>query len=306
MRHFLHLIDFTTSELTGLLDLATKLKADLAKGLRPALLSGKVLGLIFEKPSLRTRVSFEAAMAQLGGSSIFLNSTENHIGARESIPDQAKTLSQFVDALVLRTFAHKTIEEFAEFATVPVINGLSNYNHPCQALADVLTIREALGDLKGTTVTFVGDGNNVARSLAVACARFGMNFILAAPKGYGFPEAFLTNYLAAFPGKTPPHVTDPAEAVSAADVIYTDVWTSMGQEAEAKARTLAFRGFQVDETLMAKAPSHAKFLHCLPAHRGEEVTAEVADGHQSLIFAQAGNRMHAQKAILLWLLGTKL
>lgn len=306
MRHFLHIIDFTSSELKGILKLATKLKADLAKGLRPPLLAGKVLGLIFEKPSLRTRVSFEAAMAQLGGASIFLDSTENHIGARESIPDQARTLSQFVDALVLRTYAHKTIEEFAEFATVPVINGLSDYNHPCQALADILTIGEAFGDLKGITVTFVGDGNNVARSLAVACARFGMNFILAAPKGYGFPEEFHTNYRAAFPGKLPTHITDPSEAVSAADVIYTDVWTSMGQEAESKARALEFHGFQVDETLMAKAPSHAKFLHCLPAHRGEEVSAGVADGPQSLIFAQAGNRMHAQKAILLWLLGTKI
>jgi ornithine carbamoyltransferase len=306
MRHFIHLVDFTTSELANLLDLAAKLKADLLRGLRPALLPGKVLGLIFEKPSLRTRVSFEAAMAQVGGSSIFLSSTDGPIDARESIPDQARTLSQFVDALVLRTFAHKTIEEFAEFSSVPVINGLSDYNHPCQALADVLTIQEAFGDLHGRTVTFVGDGNNVARSLAIACGRFGMNFILAAPKDYGFPEQFLATFRENFDGKNPVHITNPAEAVSSADVIYTDVWTSMGQEAESKARTEAFQGFQVDETLMAKAAPHAKFLHCLPAHRGEEVSAGVADGPQSLIFAQAGNRMHAQKAILVSLLGGKI
>lgn len=305
MRHFIDLIDFSTVELARLLELAAKLKADLAKGKRPPLLPGKVLGLIFEKPSLRTRVSFEAAMAHLGGSSIFLSSTDGPMGQRECIPDYARTLSQFVDAVVLRTFEHRTIEEFAEFATIPVINGLSDYNHPAQALADVLTIQEAFGKLAGRTVVFVGDGNNVARSLAVACSRFGMDFILAAPKDYGFPTDFLNQYQAAFPGKTPTHLIDPSEAVSMADVIYTDVWTSMGQEAETAIRKKAFEGFQVDETLMAKAPHHAKFLHCLPAHRGEEVSAGVADGPQSLIFQQAGNRMHAQKAVLLWLLGSE-
>jgi ornithine carbamoyltransferase len=304
MRHFIDLLSFTTLELSRLLDLAARLKHDLGQGKRPALLPGKVLGLIFEKPSLRTRVSFEAAMAHLGGSNIFLSATDGPIGQRESIPDYARTMSQFVDGVVLRTFEHRTIEMFAEHATVPVINGLSDFNHPAQALADILTMQEVFGDLEGRTVVFVGDGNNVARSLAVGCARFGMHFVLAAPKEYGFPADFLNGYREAFGGKNPVQLTDPSEAVSQADVIYTDVWTSMGQEAETALRKKAFHGFQVNETLMAKAPAHAKFLHCLPAHRGEEVSAGVADGPQSVIFQQAGNRMHAQKAILVSLLGS--
>jgi len=306
MRHFIDLLDFTSNELTRLLDIAARLKKDLAEGKRPPLLHGKVLGLVFEKPSLRTRVSFEAAMAHLGGSSIFLSSTDGPMGQRESIPDYARTLSQFVDAVVLRTFEHSTIEKFAEFATIPVINGLSDYNHPAQALADILTMKEAFGDLAGRTVVFVGDGNNVARSLAVGCARFGMNFILAAPADYGFPADFKTIYQGVFPGKPLVHLTDPREAVATADVVYTDVWTSMGQEAETALRKKAFQGYMVDESMMARAPAHAKFLHCLPAHRGEEVSAGVADGPQSLIFPQAGNRMHAQKAVLLWVMGNQI
>ena len=306
MRHFLGLMDLTSHEVHTLLDKARALKADLARGHRPALLPGRVLGLIFEKPSLRTRVSFESAMAHLGGSSVFLSSTDGAIGQREPVADFARVLSQFCDAVVLRVFSHRTIEEFAEHATVPVINGLSDYNHPCQALGDMLTIQEAFGSLEGRTMVFVGDGNNVARSLAVACARTGMRFVLAAPSAYAFDESFLSTCRAAFPGHLPRHETDPRRAVSEADVVYSDVWTSMGQEAETAKRLHDFKSFQVDEALMALAPSHARFLHCLPAHRGEEVSAGVMESRASLVFPQAGNRMHAQKALLCWLLSNHI
>ena len=304
MRHFLSLIDLSADDLTHLLSEAAQLKADSQRGIRPALLSGRVLGMIFEKPSLRTRASFEAAMAQLGGTTIFLSASDGPIGERESVADFARVLNHYVDIVVLRTFKHSTIEEFAAHAKVPVINGLSDLCHPCQVLGDMLTIQEHFpGGIRGKTLVFVGDGNNVARSLALGCGLLGARFILASPEGYGFDEPFLQSYAQRLPeGKLLQNGT-PDHAVSNADVIYTDVWTSMGQEAERDRRQSSFAPYQVNQSLLALAPAHARIMHCLPAHRGEEVTSDVLDGERSIVFQQAGNRLHAQKALLLWLLG---
>jgi ornithine carbamoyltransferase len=302
MRHFLDLLDLSTDELNSLLDDAAAMKAALKNGNRPPLLAGRVLGLLFEKPSLRTRVSFEAAMAQMSGSSIFLSAADGPLGQRESVEDFARVLSEYVDAVVLRVFHHRTIEEFAEHATIPVINGLSDYSHPCQALGDLLTIREVFGSIRGRTLLFVGDGNNVARSMAVACGKLGARFILASPDGYGFDDDFLLRYRQAAPNGDLLMNGEPAHAVGEADVIYTDVWTSMGQESEREQRLQRFAGFQVNRELLALAPAHTRLMHCLPAHRGEEVTTEAMASDRSIVFQQAGNRMHAQKALLKWLL----
>jgi ornithine carbamoyltransferase len=302
MRHFLTLFDLKLDELEFLLREAAALKAAHARGERPPLLAGRVLGLIFEKPSLRTRASFETAMAQLGGGSIFLSATDGPLGQRESVPDFARTLSQYVDAVALRVFRHSTIEEFAAYSTVPIINALSDRDHPCQALGDLLTMQEEFGEVKGKTLVFVGDGNNVARAVAVCCGKLGARFILAAPEGYGFDEAFLKTFHQAAPqGELIVNGT-PEHAVGQADVIYTDVWTSMGQEAEREERLKKFAGFQVNEKLLALAPRHTKVMHCLPAHRGEEVDDHVLDGERSIVFRQAANRMHVQKALLKWLM----
>jgi ornithine carbamoyltransferase len=228
--------------------------------------------------------------------------SEVGLGARESIADVARTFSQYVDAVVLRTFRHETIVEFARHATCPVINALSDYNHPCQALGDLLTLVELFGDVAGRTVVFVGDGNNVARSLAIGCGKLGVHFILAAPEEYGFDESFLRTYRQRVPQGDLLVNGTPDHAVGQADIIYTDVWTSMGQEAERDERRQRFAGFQVNTQLLALAPAHARVMHCLPAHRGEEITSEVLDGERSIVFQQAGNRMHAQKALLQWLL----
>jgi ornithine carbamoyltransferase len=302
MRHFLDLLDLSADELNHLLDDAAAMKAALQNGDRPPLLPGRVLGLIFEKPSLRTRVSFEAAMAQMGGSSIFLSGTDGPLGGRESVEDFARVLSEYVDAVVLRVFRHRTIEEFAKHSSVPVINGLSDYSHPCQALGDLLTIREEFGSIDGRTLVFVGDGNNVARSMALACGKLGARFILAAPDGYGFDDAFLRQYHQAAPHGDLKMNGVPAHAVGEADVIYTDVWTSMGQESEREQRLARFADYQVNGALLALAKPHVRVMHCLPAHRGEEVTTDVLDSERSIVFRQAGNRMHAQKALLKWLL----
>jgi ornithine carbamoyltransferase len=301
MRHFLTLLEPSTEELVWLLDEAARFKAGLEHGQRPTLLAGRVLGMIFEKPSLRTRASFEASMAQLGGSTIFLSASDGPIGQRESVPDFARTLSHYVDAVVLRTFSHRTVEEFAGYSSVPVINGLSDRYHPCQALGDLLTIREVCGGIDGKTVVFVGDGNNVARSVAMGCGRLGARFILTAPDGYGFDPEFVAAYRKAVPGGDLVAEDTPQHAVAEADVIYTDVWTSMGQESETEVRRRHFAGYQVNADLLSHAPAHTKVMHCLPAHRGEEVTCEVLDGPQSVVFQQAGNRLHAQKALLNWL-----
>jgi ornithine carbamoyltransferase len=302
VRHFIDLSSLDGDCVRQLLEDASRLKKRHLQGKSKPLLQGRVLGLIFEKPSLRTRVSFQAGMAQLGGSAIFLTQLESGLGKRESLPDIARTLSQFVDAVVLRTYRHETVEEFARWSSCPVINGLSDYAHPCQALGDLLTLREAFGgNLEGRTVVFVGDGNNVARSLALACGKVGVQFILSAPNGYGFDERFLDLYRSQF-DSAPLLEPDPHRAVAKADVIYTDVWASMGQEEEAEQRRRHFAAYQVNEELLARAPAHVRVMHCLPAHRGEEITDHVLDGPQSVAFEQAGNRMHAQKALLLWIM----
>lgn len=299
MRHFIDLLDWDADELYKLLKEAARLKRAHDRGKNRPLLQGRVLGLVFEKPSLRTRVSFKAAMAQLGGNSIFLSQQEIGLGKRESVADVARTLSQYVDAIVLRTFKHQTVLDFAQWSRCPIINGLSDYYHPCQAVGDVLTMSELWDDLDTRTVTFVGDGNNVARSLAVICGKLGIRFVLSAPNGYGFDPAFLELYRAQIDGELIEEA-DPRRAVAAADVVYTDVWTSMGQEDEAAERTRHFLPYQVNADLLSHAPPGARVMHCLPAHRGEEITSDVLDGGQSVVFEQAANRMHAQKALLLW------
>jgi ornithine carbamoyltransferase len=241
-------------------------------------------------------------MAQVGGSSIFMSATDGAMGQRESVADFARTMSSYVDAVVLRTFKHSTIEEFAAHSSVPVINGLSDLSHPCQALGDLLTIQEVFGGLEGRTLVFVGDGNNVARSVAIGCGLFGLRFILAAPEGYGFDEPFLQDYRRLAPRGELLVNGRPEHAIGQADIIYTDVWTSMGQETERDERRKKFAPFQVNQTLLAKAPPHARLMHCLPAVRGEEVSDEALEGERSIVFLQAENRMHAQKALLVWLL----
>ena len=300
MRHFIDLLDWDGPAIAKLLKDAARMKKAALLGKHEEILQGRVLGMLFEKPSLRTRVSFQSAMSHLGGASIFLTQQEVGMGIRESLPDVARNLSQFCDILVLRTFQHSTVTDVAHWATVPVINGLSDYYHPCQALGDLLTVHECFGDWKGLTVTFVGDGNNVSRSLAVACAKLGVKFILAAPKGYTFDKPFLEVLAGFAPKGFLTEIHDPKKAVAKADVIYTDVWASMGQETEAAHRRELFRDFQINEPLLAAAPKHVKVMHCLPAHRGEEITHEVMESPNSVVFQQAGNRMHAQKALLKW------
>ena len=302
MNHFIDLLDWDGDQILKLLKDAARMKKAALKGKHNPRLAGKVLGMIFEKPSLRTRVSSQAGMAQLGGEAIFLNGAEVGLGKRESLPDIARTVCEYVDAIVLRTFEHENVVEFARCSNKPVINGLSDYHHPCQALGDLLTMREHCGDLEGKTLVFVGDGNNVARSLAIACGKIGVRFILSAPQGYRLDHPFLEMYHAQVHGQLE-EIADPRKAVAEADVIYTDVWASMGQEAEAIQRHRHFKAYQVNAALLKAAPKGAKVMHCLPAHRGEEITDEVMDGPQSVVFPQAGNRMHAQKALLLWAMG---
>ncbi len=302
MRHLLSDLDLSAADFARLLADAARLKAARRQGVPATLLAGKVVALVFEKPSLRTRVSFEAGVAQLGGRSLFLPGSEVGLGWRETHADFARTISRMVDAVVLRVTSQETIDKVAAAATVPVVNALSDRWHPCQALADLMTVREAFGTCEGKTVAFVGDGNNVARSLAVGCARVGARFVLACPTGYEF-DARSTGEFAAAGVPVPETVHDPKAAVAVADIIYTDVWTSMGQEAEREERLRRFARFQVNEALLAAAPPTCRVLHCLPAHRGEEITDAVLDGPQSLAFDQAENRLHVQKAVLGWLLG---
>ena len=270
-----------------------------------SLLSGKTLALIFEKPSLRTRVSFEVAMRQLGGESLYLSPAEVGLGKRESVPDVARVLSRYVDVVVARTFSHQTLEILAGSADVPVINALSDVEHPCQALADLLTIYEKKGELEGLTLAFVGDGNNVAHSLLLAASLAGMNFRIASPPGYRVEERILSQAqgYALGSGAEICCTEEPGLAVSRADVVYTDVWTSMGQEAEAEQRCQAFAPYQVNSELLSLAKEDAILMHPLPAHRGEEVAEGILDSPQSVVFAQAENRMHLQKALLAQMLG---
>lgn len=305
MKHLTSLLDLIPDELVAILDKAVELKAKFHKGDRPQLYPGRVLAQLFEKPSLRTRNSFEAAMIHLGGSGIFLTTAEAGLNGRESLPDVAKVLSSFSDIITMRTFSQKLIEDVARHSSCPVINGLSDDRHPCQALTDLLTIRESFGQLKDLHLVFVGDGNNVSMSLAIASAMTGMRVTLAAPKGFEFDPMFMELLSRKYPKHRVSQSNHPRDAVDSADVVYTDVWASMGQEEDADRRKKAFSEFQVNEALMKAAPSSARFMHDLPAKRGLEVTDGVMDGDQSIVFAQAENRMHLAKGLFVWLLENK-
>jgi ornithine carbamoyltransferase len=303
-RDLLSILDLSAEEILGLLSSAQTMKRDLAAGtLRPSL-AGKIVGLIFMKPSTRTRVSFQAAVLRLGGSCIFMAGEHTQIGRKEPAQDTARVLSRYIDAIVVRTYAHEEVEDLAKFAAIPVINGLTDRSHPCQVLADLLTIREKRGSLDGLTVAWIGDGNNVAHSWINASARLGFTLHLSCPPGYLPDAAVLARAKSEGMGRI--FLTeDPREAVKSADVLYTDVWASMGQEAEAEARRRVFQPYQINRELLARAPSHAIVLHCLPAHRGEEITDEVIEGPQSAVFDEAENRLHLQMALLDWILNRK-
>jgi ornithine carbamoyltransferase len=296
-KHFLSIADYTRPELEELITLAIHQKALLASNKLQPTHTGKTLVCIFHKPSLRTRVSFEIAMHQLGGNSMYITEREIGIDSREAPQDVSRVLSRYASAVMIRTFDHEIVETLAEFSDVPVINGLTDLLHPCQLLADLMTIQEHRGNFKNLKVVFVGDGNNVARSWINACSKFSFEFVVACPKGYGVAREFSDRVLGNGT-ELYREINDPVEAVKGADVVYTDVWASMGQEAEAEKRKKEFEGFQVNAALMAKASSNAIVLHCLPAHRGEEITDEVIESKQSLVFDQAENRLHTQRALL--------
>ena len=304
MSDFLSIDDCSRAELEAFLELAAELKREhFANGNRP-LLQGKTLAMLFEKPSLRTRVSFEIAMRHLGGDAIYISSAEIGMGNRESVADVARVLSGYVDGIVARVFAYEHVCELAEHASIPVINGLSDFNHPCQAIADMFTIMEIRPQMQGLRLAYIGDGNNVATSLMMICMRLGVHFIIASPEGYELEASVAAHgiELATETGADFQQVRDPARAVSQADIIYTDVWTSMGQEQELEQRRHIFQPYQVNRDLIAKSRPDVLVMHDLPARRGEEITDAVADGPRSIIFQQAHNRLHAQKAILAHLL----
>lgn len=304
MKHFISISDCTAEELRRVLNVAGELKRQYLSARRnEPLLAGRTLAMIFEKPSLRTRVSFAVAMNHLGGSAMMLRQEEVGLGSREPVKDVARVLSGMCDAIMARTFEHSKVSELARWSSVPVINGLTDHSHPCQAMADVMTVEEHFGSLAGRTVAFIGDGNNVARSLATACGKFGMRFILACPKAYALAEEDADRIMGQVPSLEFISTDDPVEAVREADVIYTDTWVSMGQEAEKEKRLRDFEGYQVSEQLLSRAPRHAIVLHCLPAYRGLEVTDAVIEGPQSKVFQQAENRLHFQKGLLAVLLG---
>jgi len=298
-RDFLSLMDLTRAELEAVLDLAARLKRDLKAGQREPFLAGKSLAMIFEKPSLRTRVTFEVGITQLGGHAVYLRPEDIQLGERESVADIARNLERWVDLIMARTFDHGTLVELARHAQVPVINGLSDMLHPCQVLTDCFTVLERRGRLDGLRVAFIGDGNNVANSWMNAAAVFGFEFVLACPPGYEPHEAVCAGARAAGGKITVTH--DAAAAAAGADVLYADVWTSMGQESEAEQRRRDFAAYQIDAALLRRARKDAVVMHCLPAHRGEEITDEVIEGPQSIVFDQAENRLHTQKAIMVWL-----
>lgn len=300
--HLISVADLEEGQLEAILDLALELEA------RPQAhrdtLGGKSIGLYFEKSSTRTRVSFEVGMGQLGGQAIFLSNRDLQIGRGETIADTARVLSRYVDLLMLRTFEHGTVVEMARHATVPVINGLTDELHPCQAIADLMTVHQEFGELRGRRIAYVGDGNNVAQSLMIACARAGVDFSIASPPGYEVAGQYLelARGLAAGTGAAVETGVEPHAAADGADAVYSDVWTSMGQEKEREQRLADFQGYAVDDDLMSRAADHAIYLHCLPCHRGEEVAASVVDGPRSRVFDQAENRLHTQKAVMLRLL----
>lgn len=303
-KDFLAVADYSPEELNELLDLAVELKTEYFKHGNQPLLKGKVLGMIFNKPSLRTRISFDMAMRHLGGDALFISPNEIGLGKRESIADVARVLSGYVQGIMARVFEHDHVLQLAKYADVPVINGLSDYNHPCQAMADILTVKENFKTLPGLQVAYIGDGNNVAVSLMHICTKLGLHFTIASPEGYDLPQDAVqkAREFAASSGSRLSFLRDPHQAVTGAQVIYTDTWTSMGQEEESLKREKVFPPYQVNQTLVAEADPDVIVLHCLPAHRGQEITDEVADGSHSRLFPQAHNRLHAQKAIVLKLL----
>jgi len=304
-RHFLTLADLSRAEIVDYLKRALDLKADALAGKRAAPLRGKILGLVFEKPSLRTRVTFEVGMRQLGGDAIYLSAQEVQLGVRESVADVARNLERWVDGIVLRTFRHETAEELARHSSIPVINGLTDLLHPCQLFSDMLTLLEKKGRLEGLRIGYVGDGNNLANSWLLAASILGMELTIACPKGYA-PDRGVLREAKKRAEASRARITithAPEKAARDADVLYTDVWTSMGKEKEGERRRVAFKGFQVNGALVAAADKDVLVMHCLPAHRGEEITDEVLDGPHSVVFDQAENRLHAQKALLEALLG---
>ena len=299
MKHLLKLSDLSEKEIVEILNLADQLKYEKKNGIKHHLLKGKTLGLIFEKSSTRTRVSFEVGMYDLGGSALFLSNANTQLGRGEPVEDTARVLSRYLDGIMIRTFDQEEVETLAKYGSIPIINGLTDYAHPCQVLADLMTIREYKNTFKGMKLTFIGDGNNMCNSLIVGCIKVGMDVAVACPKGYE-PDADIVAW-AKETGKFT-LTTDIFEAAKDADVLYTDVWASMGEEAEAEERKKIFAGYQINSELMAVAHPDAMVLHCLPAHREEEITAEVFEAHAKEIFEEAENRLHAQKAVLVKLM----
>ncbi len=304
MRNLITLDDVSREEILRIFALTSDIKTKFQRGIREPLLPGRVMAMLFEKPSLRTRVSFQAGMAHLGGTSMMLGEDVG-FGKRERIDDFTKVLCQFVDVIVMRSKQHETVVQVAEHATCAIINGLTDVAHPCQALADLFTLKENVSSLNEAKLAWIGDANNVARSLAVACAKLGVHFALASPEGYDFAPEFREQLENQCPELQMTVTRDAHEAVADASAVYTDVWASMGQEKEQAKRKQDFADYQVNENLMASAPKDAYFMHCLPARRGEEVSDAVLDSPNSIVVEQAGNRMHAQKGVLAWLLGAQ-
>jgi ornithine carbamoyltransferase len=304
MQHFTSIAECTADDLRRLLDVAGRLKKQLkTTGRNDPLLVGKTLAMIFEKPSLRTRVSFNVAMVHLGGAAMMLRNEEVGLESREPVQDVARVLAGMCDGIMARTFEHEKVLKLARYSSVPVINGLTDYSHPCQAMADLMTIEEHFGTLQDKTLAFIGDGNNVARSLATACGKLGVRFVIASPPGYELDGAEVDRIMSQVPAMDFETTDDPAEAVRDADVLYTDTWVSMGQEAEKQKRLKEFAGFTIDDELLNHAPKHAIVLHCLPAYRGLEISDAAMEGPQSKIFPQAENRLHFQKGLLAVLMG---
>lgn len=300
MKHLLKMLDMSTEEIIEILDLADQLKYELKHGIPHPHLRGKTLGMIFQKSSTRTRVSFETGMYQLGGQPLFLSSRDLQIGRGEPVQDTARVLSRYLDGIMIRTFEQKEVEDLAEYGSIPIINGLTDFCHPCQILADLMTIREFKSTFDGLKVCYIGDGNNMANSLIVGCLKVGMSFSIACPEDYQ-PDQQVLDFTKEYGDKFQ-MVTDPMEAAKGADVIITDVWASMGQEGEAEKRKIAFKGYQINDDIMGVANKDAMVLHCLPAHREEEITNKVFEEHANEIFEEAENRLHAQKAVMVKLM----
>lgn len=299
MKHLLKLLDLSTDEIVDILNLADQLKYEQKHGIPHNILKGMTLGMIFQKASTRTRVSFETGMYQLGGHALFLSSKELQIGRGEPVQDTARVLSRYVNGIMIRTFEQSEVENLAEYGNIPIINGLTDFCHPCQVLADLQTVREYKNKLDGLKMCYIGDGNNMANSLTVGCLKVGMSVSLACPEGY-HPDERVLDFAKKYGGFK--LVSDPKEAAADADVLFTDVWASMGQEGEAEKRRIAFKGYQINDDIMSAAKSDAMVMHCLPAHREEEITAKVFEQHANEIFDEAENRLHAQKAVMVRLM----